>query len=169
MELLSLIALIMLVMVGYSAGATAVFRGRHLPPAIFDLLVVAAIWIIALLFREAFGRWLSVLIWTVVAGVVAFAIMRLRHGRFDQPIDPPTPVSNLFRRLWNGWSWFAAHMGNFQGRLLMAFFYFTAVLPFGLIARANGRMLPLTPPGSSSAWTPRETAVDTLEEAKQQG
>ncbi|MEJ2747943.1 MAG: hypothetical protein P8183_08535, partial [Anaerolineae bacterium] len=60
MNLLSILALILLALVGYSAGATAVARGKAVTPSIGDLLLVLVIWVAALALRGTLGHWLSV-------------------------------------------------------------------------------------------------------------
>ena len=169
MNLLSILALIMLVLVGYAAGTTAVARWRVVVPTIWDLLWVLAIWAAAFVLRPTLGHWLSVLVWLVAAGVIGAVLTAVRPQQPSAPAPLIRQFQNPIRRLWEWWKLFAQEMGNYQGRLLMGFFYFIIVTPFGLIARLTGDPLHLRPPQANSGWQTKEAVAHTLEESRQQG
>lgn len=169
MNLLSILALIMLVLVGYSAGVTAVARWKAVAPTIWDLLLVLAIWVIAFVLRSTLGHWLSVLVWLVAAGVIGGVVTAVRPNLPPASVPLTRKFDNPFRRLWEWWKLFAQDMGNFQGRLLMGFFYFIIVTPFGLGARLTSDALHLRPPQSSSGWQVKQAMAHTLEESRRQG
>ena len=57
MEVLSILALLLLTMVGYSSGATiAAGRGRSTAPVLLDLGLLLALWILALLTSPDLGK-----------------------------------------------------------------------------------------------------------------
>lgn len=169
MNLLSILALVMLVLTGYSAGVTAVGRWKTIPPTIIDLLLITAIWIAAFALRSALGHWLSVLVWLIAAGIIGGLVTAVRHNQ--TPRHPPLlqKFNNPFRLLWERWKLFANDMGNFQSRLLMGFFYFTIFAPFGIGSRLMGDSLRLRPSTDPSGWQPKETMAHTLEEGQRQG
>ena len=169
MNLLSILALIMLVLVGYSAGVTAVARWKAIAPTILDLILVLVIWIAAFALRGTLGHWLSVLVWLVAAGIVGGLVKMTRAGSDLAQTLPGQIVGHPFRRLWERWKRFAQDMGNYQGRLLMGFFYFIIVTPFGLGARLSSDALHLRPPQSDSSWQEKEALAHTLEESRRQG
>ncbi len=169
MNLLSVLALIMLVLVGYSAGVTAVARWKAVPPAILDLLLVLVILAAAFVLRSALGHWLSVWVWLVAAGVIGGLVTAVRHAQTPRQVPLLPKYNNPFRHLWERWKLFAQDMGNYQGRLLMGFFYFIIVTPFGLGARLISDALHLRPPQTNSAWQEKEAMAHTLEESRQQG
>ena len=41
----------------------------------------------------------------------------------------------MLRKLWDRWMVLARKIGKFQSRILLTFFYFVIVLPFGLAVR----------------------------------
>jgi hypothetical protein len=172
MNTLSAIALIMLVLVGYSSGVTAVARYKFPHPTLVDLGQIGLLWALAFMARPAVGHGWSLPLWTAVAFLVAWlsANRRYRYLSASRPVAPLAPQPRgLLRRLWQRWAAFAAEMGEFQSRLLMGFFYFIFVTPFGLGVRLVSDMLGLKRPSVPTAWHPRETVVPTLDEAKQQG
>jgi hypothetical protein len=58
----------------------------------------------------------------------------------------------MLKRLWEGWKKLAHRIGNFQARVILTVLYFTAILPFGVIARfASDPMRIKHPP---TGWTP---------------
>ena len=169
MNLLSLIALALLTLVGYSAGVTAVGRWRSIAPTIWDLLLVAAIWVAAFMLRGALGHWLAVAAALVVAGIVGGMVTAVRHGQTPRAVPLRQTFDNPLRQLWERWQAFAADMGNYQGRLLMGFFYFVVVTPFGLVMRFAGDPLRLRPLPAQSGWQAKEPMAHTIEEGRRQG
>ena len=172
MSILSTLALIALSLVGYSAGATLAGRGQKLSPTLFDLGAVFGIWTTAVLLRGDVGRWLSILVWLLVAGLVSAGFTVLRGGRRAKAEARRTSVGTLqmstFRRAWRTWKTFAIEMGNYQGRVLMAFFYFAVVTPFGLVLRLFGDPLNIRTVPEQSSWVERADADTSIEEARGQ-
>lgn len=66
------------------------------------------------------------------------------------------------------WAGRARDLGDFQARLLLTIFYFTVVLPFGLLARLAMDPLRVRKPPRSSVWTPWPRANDTMTQARRQ-
>ena len=170
MEVLSILALLLLTMVGYSSGATiAAGRGRSTAPGLLDLGLLLVLWILALLTRPDLGKWQSVLIWVTVAAILAGFLTLIRIG--PKPAGEPKPKKkregSWWRSSWEGWKSFATEMGNYQGRLLLAAFYFIVLTPWGLMVRLLSDPL-RTRTTSSSHWTERNTFSPDMEEAKRQ-
>ncbi|MEM9776801.1 MAG: hypothetical protein AAF902_19630 [Chloroflexota bacterium] len=185
METLSIIVLIMLTMVGYSSGITLASRGKNVPPALVDLLIVLALWVIALRTRlsilEMIGDWnlLLILLWLIIALAVGFFKTKIVYRKgLDKIPDTELPEhaqikaersSNPFKRAWEGWKIFAAEMGHVQGGLFMGFFYFIVVTLFGIGARIFTDPMALKATPNSSGWIERRPLDKTLEEAREQG
>ena len=172
MEFFSALALVLLTMVGYSAAAVLVGRGKKVVPGLLDLVLVVALWTIALSFREVLGRWLSILVWLIMSGMTNALITTLRwRGQPDERSEQTVADNGqvgLLERLWEGWKRFAAEMGNYQGRMLMAFFYFLVVTPFGLLVRLSSDPLRLRQPSSQTFWIKRSTSDADLEQARRE-
>ena len=140
MNFLSTIALILLTLVGYSSGAVIVGRGVKKSPEWFDLAIVALLLAAALVARAAIGRQIVIPTWFVLSGLLSALLTQLTKGRYSegrsQRRATPAPVASGFlRQTWERWIIFAREMGNYQGRILFAFFYFIVVTPFGIGVR----------------------------------
>lgn len=185
METLSIIVLIMLTMVGYSSGVTLASRGKNVPPALADLLIVFVLWVIALRTRldvlEVIGgsRFILLILWLMMAMGIGFVKTKIayRNG-MDKIPDTELPEhaqvkvaqsSNLFKRAWEGWKVFAAEMGHVQGGLFMGYFYFIVVTLFGIGARIFTDPMALKATPVNSGWIERRPLDKTLEEAREQG
>lgn len=179
MEFFSSLALILLTMVGYSSGFALMGRRKVVQSTFWDLIIIAALWFLAFALRPELGRWLAILAALLVALVTGWAVAAIR-GRGVPSAPPvselpeharerPPQSTNPFRRAWEAWSVFALEMGNVQGRLLMGFFYFFIVTPFGLASRLFSDPLHLQERPADSGWREKEPLDNTLEQARQQG
>jgi len=179
------IALVVLTLVGYSTGAALGGRGRIVFPSLLDLGWIVALWIAALLSHSYvgsyLGRWPTGCAWLIVSGLFAFVWTRTRCRESPLARQPPpaeqtssaTAASSatersLIRRLWAGWKRFAQRMGNFQGRVLLAMFYFIAITPFGILVRLFGDPLRLKRRARSSFWLDRPEEEIDLERVRSQ-
>ena len=184
MEILSAIALALLTLVGYSSGVTLASRKRPFLPTILDLLLVAGLWIAVFWLRGRLdNRWLMLgigLALGILVGYVATAL-RLRgsdtryeipkselpeHGRDKQA---EAAESNVFKQLWHRWNAFSAVMGNVQARIIMGFFYFIVVTPFGLASRIFSDPMGIKHEPSTSNWSLKEATDTTIQSAQEQG
>jgi len=72
---------------------------------------------------------------------------------------------NALRKFWEGWKKFGQFMGDFIGRLVLTIFYFTFLLPFGLIVSLFSDRLD-TKNFSKPSWLERKTNDLTLDDAR---
>ncbi|MBN1581603.1 MAG: hypothetical protein JXA89_12940 [Anaerolineae bacterium] len=166
---MDLIALVLLTLVGYSAGAVIGSRNHLATPKPVDLVLIVLLWIGALFSRTFIGKWVAVGIW--VACAVVLAVVRTFVRRNQLPLAEPKellPSGNLLERAWDGWKRFAQQMGNFQGRVLLAMFYFVVVTPFGLLVRLFSDPLRVKQRGRTSFWLNRPAADMDLEKTRSQ-
>jgi len=77
-------------------------------------------------------------------------------------------MSGRLARVWTGWKIIAHLIGNFQARLLLAFFYFLVVPPFALIVKIFKDPLALRPRSNDSLWVDGPVPDPSLEAAKKQ-
>jgi hypothetical protein len=168
-DFLSGLALVLLTLVGYSSGAVVGDRGRAMAPKLLDLGVVVVLLIAALTSRTVLDRWLAIGVWLVIGGLVSLVLSRIRRGKMPAKTERvPTREGNPFTRLWEGWKGFAADMGNYQSRILLAFFYFVVVTPFGLPVRLLSDPLRTKYSASNSFWVSRSGVSTELDEARRQ-
>ncbi len=74
----------------------------------------------------------------------------------------------FLKKIWRGWKRFGQFMGDLVGRVVMTVFYFTLLLPFGLIVTLFGDPLDLKHKSKTPAWSARTTGDRNLEEAQRQ-
>jgi hypothetical protein len=158
--LLAVPALALVTMAGYSAGAALGSRGR--PPAVSlaDPLLVAALWAAVFALRGTLGRPQAMgaaILLGLAAGALAFAVRPRAAPAAALPGDGPAR---------GAWARFAGRMGNFNGRLLMAFFYFLVLPPFALVVRLSKGGGGARVPGSF--WRERPGSPPRLEDAGKQ-
>lgn len=181
--LIGTLVLLLLTMVSYAGGITLAAQRREYPVAIVDLAAIAGLWLVIFRVRPQLEH-LLLLAFTIALGVASgFVVGAVRLARQDVANILPTSelpehardrvetavAANFFKCAWYRWNDFAARMGNVQGRLLMGFFYFFIVTPFGLVARLFTDTLAIKKPPPQSNWRPKEIADLTVEAAKEQG
>lgn len=171
MGFLSGLALVLLTLVGYSSGTVLAGKGKRVVPELLDLILVVVLWIAALVSRPALGRALAILIWLCAGLAVGAALTALRRRKFPDR-KPTTPQKRYslgrLRQWWQLWKAFAAEMGNFQGRTILAFFYFFMVTPFGIPVRLFGDPLRMSRASGNSFWLKQKPVSPTLEKAREQ-
>jgi hypothetical protein len=167
MNFLSALALILLTLVGYSSGRVLARYKYKVAPGLLDILLAAILWIGALWTRGGVGKGWAILIWLLIGGVVGMLVsILLRDG---QAVQRPAPVSTrLLGRVWEAWKAFTQVMGDFQGRMLLIWFYFIIVTPFGLLVRLASDPLKLRVGRNSSFWQELPTPQTNIDEARKQ-
>ncbi len=58
-------------------------------------------------------------------------------------------------RFWRAWMDIAAHIGDFQARLLLTAFYFTVAMPVGLLLTLGGDPLQIRRQAGQPRWLAR--------------
>ncbi len=170
MEFLHGLALVLLTLVGYSSGSVLGGRGRKISPGLLDIAIVLMLWAGALVSRGGMGRWLAILVW-VLAGMAAgalFVILRRNRWPAADATEASPTTGKIFRIAWEQWKAFAAKMGEFQSRILLIFFYFLIVTPFGLATRLFNDPLRTRAKKLSSFWVERADSSARLEDGRNQ-
>jgi hypothetical protein len=166
----SALVLVMLTLVGYSGGTVAAAKGRLRTPLLLDLLLVVVLWVVLFAARDQLGRWWTLLV-AVVFSALAGAVFSLFLRRSlpvvkEMPVEIPAGAS-IFRAIWLRWAHFSHRLGDFQGRLLMAFVYFLVVTPFGIGMRLFGDPLGRKK-GAARGWHEFHNTSQTLDESMRQ-
>jgi hypothetical protein len=170
MDFFGALALILLTLVGYSCGAVIAGREKNKPLGLFDFGMAVLILALALATRPILGRWLATAIWFILAGLGSALLRKVRYKdrRTEDRASPTAAEKRLLRRTWNWWKTFATEMGNYQGRLLFAFFYFIAVTPFGIGVRLFSDPLKVRHRGGTTFWLERTPLSQELASAREQ-
>ncbi len=179
MEVLSILALILLTLVGYSSGVALAGRGEDLSPTLWDLLLPLLLWAAGFYTRELLGRWGAIGLFILAGLLVGYVSGALRRSATagaipvselpEHAVEKTSSSGGLFGRAWRAWSAFALKMGNVQGRILMGFFYFIVVTPFGAGSRLLSDPLMVKQQPELSGWQVKDPLDLTLEEASRQG
>ncbi|MCA9922587.1 MAG: hypothetical protein KC419_14620 [Anaerolineales bacterium] len=69
------------------------------------------------------------------------------------------------RKFWEGWKKFGQFMGDLIGRLVLTIFYFTILLPFGILVTLFSDRLDLKS-FSTPKWLERKTTDLTMDDAR---
>jgi hypothetical protein len=166
-DFLGVLALILLTLVGYSVGRVVVNLKVKVVPHLADLILVVILWVGALWTRQPLGKGWAIIIWSLVGGIAGvLASLFLRGG---QAVENPSPqTTNFLKRAWESWLVFIRRMGDFQSRMLLGFFYFVIVLPFGLFVRLTSDPLQLRKGSRNSCWHVMPASQTELDEARKQ-
>jgi hypothetical protein len=170
MEVLSVVVLIALTLLGYSIGSVTVGKGRKIAPYLPDIVIIASLWACALATRQMAATWLALLLWLLIGAAVGAIHMALRRSYLPalKMKGAPPPGDSSKKGLMSRWRDFSYPMGEFQGRIIMIFFYFILVTPFGLLARAVSDPLKLGRNREKTFWALRNTAKDDIERVRRQ-
>jgi len=164
------LALILLTLVGFSSGAVLAGRGKKEPLGLIDFGVAVLFLAMALGTRSIFGKWLAIPIWFILAGLGSGLLTEIRYkDRKTEKRTSLSPVDKGFLRpTWDWWKAFAIEIGNYQGRMLFAFFYFVIVTPFGIGVRLFGDPLKVKQGGRATNWLERSSVKHDLEAGQKQ-
>jgi opacity protein-like surface antigen len=175
MEVLSYIVLVLLSLVGYSAGAAGrAGKNTNLKPIIADLILVVFIWAGAIYSRLTydFNKWLLILVWVgmaAVAGMVAVSLRKLSVKDESQGDERKDISSSIFRRLWQRWTGFSKRMGSFQSRVMLSLFFFVVVSPAAVLSKAFGDPLQIKRKKTlETYWSDRTQSSEELEDFRRQ-
>ncbi len=73
----------------------------------------------------------------------------------------------FLRKIWAGWKKFGHFMGDLLARVVLTVFYFTILLPFGLLTSLFGDPLNIKSQAKPE-WLKRDTGDKDLVEARRQ-
>jgi len=171
MGFLSGLALVLLTLFGYSSGRVLFTANRKVNPGAFDIFITIFLGIIALLARNYLGRWITIpmfILIGLVAGVLTTLIL-LSTYPLDRKTPPETSVSGgFFLKIRGSLKVFFTRTGNFQSRILLSWFYFIILMPFGILVRLTSDPLAIQKGKRDSYWKSVAEKSDSLESARRQ-
>lgn len=174
MEIISFIVLILLPLVGYSAGAVSK-SGKlvELKPQIIDLILVVIIWIGAITSRIVLdlNKWLLILVWIILSisiGILAIWPRKLSEEKAPSTKKLKETSKNLIKVLWQSWKNFSNRIGSFQSRIILSLFFFIFVSPFALAVKIFSDPLKIKHQSSKSHWLPKKEIKIDLEQYRRQ-
>jgi hypothetical protein len=170
MDFIGALGLILLTLVGYSTGAVIAGRGKKEPLGLLDFGIAVLFLAMALGTRSVLGKWLAIPIWFILAGMGSALLTQMRHkdSRTKNAVNLSPVEKSPLRRVWDWWKIFATEIGNYQGRMLFAFFYFIVVTPFGIGVRLFSDPLKVKQGRGVTGWLERSSVKHDLEAGRDQ-
>jgi len=170
MTLISSIALLFFILLGYSLGATIIRPGKRNSPGPIDFISILVLWVVAFITRTSLNKWLAILIWLSISILVGLLVTKLQQKQksIADPFEPPLGQSTWWKLVWLHWLHFSSRLGNYQSRALLTFLYFSVVLPFGLALRLFGDPLGTRKTPPVSVWHAWTMSSKTIDEARRQ-
>jgi hypothetical protein len=169
MNLATIIALILFTMMGYSIGRNLFTNKYKILPIVLELPLILLIWLGAIFIPLTLRNGWKIALWVVIALIIGFIFTRIAPKKEDKPkyksitLETETQKPNL----WEQWKKFAAKMGDFQGRLMLMWFYFIIITPFGVLVRLFSDPLSLKQP-PSCGWLERPIVKPDIEKSRRQ-
>jgi hypothetical protein len=169
MNLATIITLVLLTMVGYSIGRNLFSSKYKISPIVLELPLILLIWLGTIFIPLTLGNGWKIALWVVIALIVGFIFTRIAPKKEDKPkyksmiLESETQKPNL----WQQWKKFATKMGDFQGRLMLMWFYFIIITPFGVLVGLFSDPLTLKKP-ASSGWLDRTIVKADIENSRRQ-
>jgi len=170
MSFLSKIVLILITLLGYSTGTVMVSREEKKLPQLSDLGISVLLLAAALGSSVTLGRRIIIPCWFLLSGLASALLTKgwSRGRRIRQGAAPALVGRGLLRRAWDQSKTLAKEAGNYQGRLLFAFFYFIVVMPLGIGVRLFGDPLMVKSHPRLTCWSKRDSQRPELEAAREQ-
>lgn len=174
MNTIAIIALLLLSLVGFSAGAVVKTRKSvGLKPHIMDLFLVGVILSGALYSRSTVevNKWILIVVWLGIAfglGIISKFLWKRKTAEIsiDKKFEK-IPGSHV-KRLWLKWNLFALRMGGFQSRIFLAIFFFLVVSPFAFMVKIFSDPLRIKDRNSGTRWVERIESKVNLESIRRQ-
>jgi hypothetical protein len=169
MGFLASIALVLLTLVGYSIGRTSFALKFKISPLILDLPVNFLLWMGAFFIPLPIDKGWKILTWVLVAILVGFVLTSFLPKKEDKPKYKTLFVDEKpeSKSLWGKWKKLSAKMGDFQGRLMLIWFYFILILPFGILVRLISDPLNQKP-SLGTSWLERPAVKAELDNLRKQ-
>jgi hypothetical protein len=171
MGFLSGLALVLLTLFGYSSGRMLFAANRKVNLGAFDILLTTFLGIVALWARSYLGRWITIPVFIVIgllAGVLTTIILMSTYPLERKTTSEPSESDALFGKIRKSLKSFFTRTGNFQSRILLSWFYFIILMPFGILVRLTSDPLAIQKGKRESYWKLGSDKPDSLESARRQ-
>ena len=169
MNLLSIIALLLLAMLGYSIGRNLFTRKYNISPILLDLPIILVIWLGVIFIPLQLKMGWKIALWILIALIIGVLCTRITPKEENKPKYKSITVAPEAQKpnLWEKWKNFSAKMGGFQGRLMLVWFYFIVITPIGVLVRLFSDPLSSKHP-ELSHWLDRSSVKADLENSRRQ-
>ena len=165
------LAIVLLTLFGYSGGRVLFTANRKIHPGVFDILFTILLGIVALWARNFLERWITLLLFIsigLVAGVLTTLFLLSTYPLEKKTSSESAESGSLMRKVRKSFTSFLTRTGNFQSRILLSWFYFIILMPFGILVRLTSDPLAIDKSKHESYWKLVPEKSDSLESARRQ-
>jgi len=169
MGFLSVIAQILLTIVGYSLGALAAGKRKVVIPALVDIAALTAIVAAVYAIPHGLSGWI-VKITGIAAGFglgLLLTLMR-RRGFPEADTAQVAAAAGTLKRIRVGMQAFGMRMGNYTSRVMLAVFYLVLIGPFAILTRLLKNPIKTTGKQGSAVWRKREKTDSDIQSLSSQ-
>jgi hypothetical protein len=159
-----------LTLAGYSIGRVLLSKRRQRAAELTDGIILALLVALTVTVQLPQG-WAPHLAWPGLALIVGITHTIIARPSPDPAINQsnqPEEARPLLKWLWAAWKSFAFRLGNFQGRLILMLFYFTILMPFGIINSVFRDPLCLKQSDRTSYWFELHNEPKEIQDARRQ-
>jgi len=174
MEVISIVAMILLTLLGFCAGITLkAGKSAIVQPGLIDLILVLILWIIIIILRLSLdiNHWLYLVI-GLGLGVVTGYLSAVPRQFNLQPALAPQPSgdvsANAVTRTWQTWTAFSKRLGHVQTRIFLAYFYLILVAPVAVMVRLFSDPLSIGKQKPESQWTMTDESENDTDQFRRQ-
>jgi hypothetical protein len=173
-DTVAIIALMLLSVVGYSAGVVLkTGKSIVLKPHILDLFLVVVIWSGALTSKLTMdvNKWLLILIWfgtALVLGIGSKIIWKREAVEITLDAKFKKITANPLKRFWLKWNLLVLRMGGFQARIFLSIFFFLFIAPFAFMIKIFSDPLRIKDRSFQARWIERAESKLNLESFRRQ-
>lgn len=171
MEILNAIALVLLTLFGFSCGRVLFTAQRELNPGVTDIVLSILLSIAAIWSRGYLGRWVALALFILIGLIVGVITTLLQLSSLPQAkktSTAPPQASGTFGKIRKLLTGYFTRVGNFQSRILLSWFYFIVLMPFGIFVRLTSDPLAIKAEAHKSYWKPVAEKSDSLDSARRQ-
>lgn len=133
MNFINKIFAVILIIFSYSCGRVIFRHKEKILPGLVDLIIATILWSLALLVFSDFSPFLLGGAGLIIGFLLSF-ILTKDSIPYESEFETMKKGS-LVKKLWETWKNFAFRLGNFQARIILGYFYFTILVPFGVFQR----------------------------------
>ena len=150
----------------YSSGRVIFRKKEKIMPGLVDLIILTALWVSSLIVFPDLSPFLLGGAGFVIGFLLSFV---LPINATSSISVPETPVEgNILKQIWETWKNFAFRLGNFQARIILGYFYFTILVPFGIFQRLRFDPLNIRLGNKQSLWFEYEKEPEDIHTAGRQ-
>jgi len=150
MNFLNKVFAVVFIIFTYSCGRVIFRHKEKILPGLVDLIIPTIFWGLALFVWSDISPFLLGGGGFIIGFLLSFILPK---DSFPSEQEFETIKNgSVLRKLWETWKNFAFRLGNFQARIILGYFYFTILVPFGVFQRFRFDPLNISLHNKQSLW-----------------